>query len=78
MEIYRKGKITVDSEMIMEQLLLNSEACGVLFEKVKRLEKIVCSRKEAENPEGTGNDTGQNPYMKIVTKNKYKKMPHKR
>lgn len=39
MEIYRKGKITVDSEMIMEQLLLNSEACGVLFEKVKRLEK---------------------------------------
>ena len=41
MEIYRKGKITVDSEMIMEQLLLNSEACGVLFEKVKRLEKII-------------------------------------
>ena len=40
MEIYRKGKITVDSEMIMEQLLLNSEACGVLFEKVKRLEAV--------------------------------------
>lgn len=71
MEIYKKGNIAVDADMIMNQLLLNSELCSSIVESMRKLETRISNLEKAMGEvkdRNMGNISPKNPYLKIVTK----------